>query len=162
MAGLSFIWTLRYRGWAVCTISDDHSQAEAIASDITGGPEYLLRAVKSVTQGADRYAEFEAEPTAFRRFFQRCGSDVKIRLAKAPDRNSSDSEDIVIWSGCYTIDALARAVLNGFDNAVSELGEENYRSNGAGRSHVKMLRHCGPHGVRSLREPSMAVAVGDG
>ena len=53
MAGLSFIWTLRYRGWAVCTISDDHSQAEAIASDITGGPEYLLRAVKSVTQGAE-------------------------------------------------------------------------------------------------------------
>jgi len=129
MAGLSFIWTLRYRGWAVCTISDDHGQAEAIASDVTGGPEYLLRAVKSVTQGAaTAHAEFEAEPTAFRWFFQRCDSDVKIRLAKAPDRNSPDSEDTVIWSGCYTIDALARAVLNGFDNAVSELGEENYRS----------------------------------
>jgi len=71
MAGLSFIWTLRYRGWAVCTISDDHGQAEAIASDVTGGPEYLLRAVKSVTQGAaTAHAEFEAEPTAFRWFFQ--------------------------------------------------------------------------------------------
>jgi hypothetical protein len=28
MAGLSFTWELRYRGWAFCTISDDHSQAE--------------------------------------------------------------------------------------------------------------------------------------
>ena len=41
MAGLSFIWTLRYRGWAVCTISDDHGQAEAIASDTGGVPSTL-------------------------------------------------------------------------------------------------------------------------
>lgn len=129
MTGLSFTWALRYRGWAVCTISDDHGQAEAVASDITGGPEYLLRAVRSVTQGAaTARAEFEAEPTAFRWLFQRCGPDVKISLAKAPDRTSPDSEDTVIWSGCYAVDVLAKAVLDGFDYAVSELGEEDYRS----------------------------------
>jgi hypothetical protein len=129
MAGLSFTWTLRYRGWAFCAISDDHGQAEVRASDVTGGPEHLLRAVRSITQGAaTAQAKFEAEPTEFRWFFQRCGSDVKIRLAKAADRSSPDSEDIVIWSGCYAIDALAKAVLDGFDRAVSELGEENYHS----------------------------------
>jgi hypothetical protein len=127
MAGLSFTWSLRYRGWAFCALSDEHSQAEAIASDVTGGPEYLLRAVRSIVQGAaTARAEFEAEPTEFRWFFQRHDSDVKIRLAKAPDRSSPDSADTVIWTGCHAIDTLARAVLDGFDHAVSELGEENY------------------------------------
>jgi len=129
MAGLSFTWGLRYRGWAFCTISADHSQSEAIASDVTGGPEYLLRAVTSITQGAESaQAAFEAELTEFRWFFRRCGSDVKIRLAKSPDRSSPASEEIVIWSGFYAVETLARAVLDGFDYAVSEIGEENYRS----------------------------------
>jgi hypothetical protein len=129
MAGLSFTWELRYRGWAFCTISDDHSQAEAVASDVTGGPEYLLRAVTSIAQGAESArAAFEAEPTEYRWSFQRCGSDVDIRLARAPDRSSPDSEEIVIWSGRYAIETLARAILDGFDDAVSELGEENYGS----------------------------------
>ena len=129
MAGLSFTWTLRYHGWAVSTIADDHGQAEAIASDVTGGPEYLLRAVTSIVQGAaTARAEFEAEPTAFRWFFRRDGSDAEIRLIKAPDRRSPDSEGIIIWSGRYAIDTLARAILDGFDDAVSELGEDNYRS----------------------------------
>jgi hypothetical protein len=39
MAGLSFTWTLQFDavGWAVCTIADEHGQAEASASDVTGG-----------------------------------------------------------------------------------------------------------------------------
>jgi hypothetical protein len=52
MAGVSFTWTLRYQGRAFCAIADDHGQAEVIASDITGGPEYLLRAVTSLARGA--------------------------------------------------------------------------------------------------------------
>ena len=35
-----------------------------------------------------------------------------------------------MWSGFHAIETLARAVLEGFDYAVSELGEENYRSQG--------------------------------
>jgi hypothetical protein len=128
MAGLSFTWELRYRGWAFCTISDDHSRAEVTASDVTGGPEYFLRAVTAIAQGAETaQAAFEPEPTEFRWSFRRCDSDVEIRLSKAPDRSSSDSEEIVIWSGSYSIEILARAVLDGFDDAVSGLGEENYR-----------------------------------
>src|SRR5271154_3261582 len=93
MAGLSFTWELRYRGWAFCTISDDHSRAEVTASDVTGGPEYFLRAVTAITQGAETaQAAFEAEPTEFRWSFRRSDSDVEIRLSKAPDRSSSDSE----------------------------------------------------------------------
>jgi hypothetical protein len=129
MTDLSFTWELRHRGWALCTISDNHGQAEAIASDVTGGPEYLLRAIASIARGAESaQAAFEAEPTQYLWFFQRCGSNINIRLARFPDRSSSDSEDNVIWSGFYAIETLARAVLNGFDDAVSVLGEENYRS----------------------------------
>src|ERR1700734_1736803 len=92
MAGLSFTWTLRYQGWAFCAIADDHGQAEAVASDVTGGPEYLLRAVTSLACGAaTARAEFEAEPTAFRWFFQRDGTDTEIRLVAAPDRGSPDT-----------------------------------------------------------------------
>lgn len=129
LAGLSFTWTLRYHGWAFCAIADDHNQAEAIASDVTGGPEYLLRAVTSIAQSAAiARAEFEAEPTAFRWFFQRHGSDAEIRLVKAPDRSAPEGEGVVIWSGRYAVEVLARAILDGFDHAVSELGEDNYRS----------------------------------
>jgi hypothetical protein len=82
-----------------------------------------------ITHGAaTARAEFEAEPTVFRWFFQRDGSDAEIRLVRAPDRDSPDSEGSVIWSGRHSIDALARAILDGFDQAVSELGEDNYRA----------------------------------
>jgi len=67
VTGLSFTWEQRYRGWALCTISDDHSQAEAVASDVTGGPQYLFRAVTSIARGAESArASFEAEPTEYR------------------------------------------------------------------------------------------------
>jgi hypothetical protein len=144
MAGLSFSWTLRHHGWAFCTVADDHGQAEAVASHVTGGPEYLLRAVTSLAQGAtSARAEFEAEPTAFRWFFQRDGSDVEIRLVRATDRSSPDSEGSVIWSGHHTIDTLAQAILDGFDQAVSELGGDNYRTQWGRafpRSDVEALR----------------------
>jgi hypothetical protein len=107
----------------------DHGQAEAIASDITGGPEYLLRAVTALARGAaTARAEFEAEPTVFRWFFQRDGADVEIRLVEAPDRDSPDNAGTVIWSGRHSIDALAQAILDGFHQSVSELGEDNYRA----------------------------------
>jgi hypothetical protein len=144
MAGLTFTWTLRYQGWAFCTVADDHGQAEVIASDITGGPEYLLHAVTSLAQGAaSARAEFEAEPTAFRWFFRRDGSDAETRLVRAADSSSPDSEGSVIWSGRHSIDALARAILDGFDQAVSELGEDNYRVQWGRpfpREHVEALR----------------------
>ena len=129
MPGLRFTWMLRYQGWAFCTIADDHGQAEAIASDITYGPEDLLDAVTSLAQGAaTARAEFEGEPTAFRWFFKRDGTHTEIRLVKAPDRDSPDSEGSVIWSGRHSIDALARAILAAFHQAVSDLGSDNYRA----------------------------------
>lgn len=127
MAGLTFIWTLRGQGWASCTIADDQAQAKAIASDITNGPEQLLLAITALplTDSPTR-AEFEAEPTVFRWFFQRDGSNVDIRLVRADDTSRPDSEGTVIWSGHQTVDALARAVISGFDQVARELGEDNY------------------------------------
>jgi hypothetical protein len=144
MAGLSFSWTLRYQGWAFCTIADDHGRAEAIASYITGGPEYLLRAVTSIVQGAaTASAEFEAEGPVFRWFFQHDGSDTEIRLVEAADSASPDIAGSVKWSGRHSTSILARAILAGFDQAVSELGEENYRAQWGRpfpRSDVEALR----------------------
>ena len=128
MAGLSFTWTLRYQGWAFCSIADDHGQAEAIASDITGGPGCFLRAVTSIAQGAAAAAEFEAEGAVFRWLFQRNQADAEIRLVKAADSSTPDSDGIVIWSGHHPVADLASAVLTGFDQAVSELGEDSYRT----------------------------------
>jgi hypothetical protein len=129
MAGLSFTWTLRYQGWAFCTIADDHGQAEAIASDVTGGPEYLLRAITSIARGAAAAsAEFEAEGTVFRWLLQRNQANAEIRLVQATDSSTPDSDGIVIWSGRHPVADLAGAVLAGFDQAVSELGEDSYRT----------------------------------
>lgn len=129
MTGLSFTWTLRYQGWAFCTIADDHGQAEARASDITGGPEYFLRAVTSIAEGAAAArAEFEAEGTVFRWLFQRDQAYAEIRLVKAADSGTPDSDGTVVWSARHPVADLAGAVLAGFDQAVSELGEESYRT----------------------------------
>lgn len=129
MTGLSFTWKLRYQGWAFCTISDDRSLAKASASDLTRGPEDLLRAVTAITQGArTARAAFEAEPTQFRWLFQRRDSNVDISLAKAPDRSSPESAESVIWIGSHAVGALARSVLEGFYQALLEIGEESYRS----------------------------------
>lgn len=128
MVGLTFTWSLRYQGWAYCTIADDQGRAETIASDITRGPEQFLLAVTAIVlSDAPTKAEFEAEPTVFRWFFQREGSNVDIRLVKAADRDRPDSEGTVIWSSRQTIDSLAGAVVGGFDNALRVLGEDNYR-----------------------------------
>jgi hypothetical protein len=115
------------QGWASCTIADDQAQAKAIASDITNGPEQLLLAITALalTDSPTR-AEFEAEPTVFRWFFQRDGSNVDIRLVRADDTSRPDSEGTVIWSSHQTVDALARAVISGFDQVARELGEDNY------------------------------------
>lgn len=63
MARMSLTWTLEHHGWARCVVADAQSEAVAIASYVTGGPEYLLTAVARLALGADRTsAEFEAEP----------------------------------------------------------------------------------------------------
>jgi hypothetical protein len=130
LAGLTFTWVLRYQGWAFCIIADDHGQAEVFASDVTGGPEYLLRAVTAIALGAPTArAEFDGEGIVFRWFFQREGFDADIRLVQAADRRGSpDSEGSVVWSGRHAVDALAWAILDGFERAVSELGEDSYRA----------------------------------
>lgn len=127
MANLTFTWTIWGQGWASCTIADGQAQAKAIASDITNGPEQLLLAITTLalTDSPTR-AEFEAEPTVFRWFFQRDGSNVDIRLVKADDTRCPDSEGAVVWSSRQTVDALARAVIDGFDQVARELGEANY------------------------------------
>lgn len=129
MTDLSFTWSLRDVGWAVGTIADGHGQAEAIASYVTGGPEYLLRAVASLASGAaDTRAEFEAEGQVFRWFFHRDGTYVDIRLAEAPDTRSPDTGSSVIWSGRHSVPALAVTIVGAFDRALSELGDEAYQA----------------------------------
>lgn len=124
---LSFTWTLRYVGWAFCTIADDHSQARVVASDITFGPEYLLRAVASLADSTDARADFEGEGRVCRWLFLRDGADVDIRLVSVPDSESSDSEGAVIWAGRHSVRALADAIVGGFDRALSALGDDAYR-----------------------------------
>jgi hypothetical protein len=61
MPDVRLIWTLRYHGWAFCSVMDDDASAEAVASQVTDGPEQLLRAVaRVVLYETDTQAEFEA------------------------------------------------------------------------------------------------------
>ncbi|WP_432837685.1 hypothetical protein [Dactylosporangium sp. CA-092794] len=124
---MSLSWTLRHHGWVICVVSDRHARAEAVASYVTGGPEEFLTAVTTVVLGAaDARAEFEAEPTVYRWIFHRRGTDVDIRLLEVPSGRLPDDAGTVAWTSRQTIDALARAVLRAFDEAMAEYGEDGY------------------------------------
>ncbi|MFF7599581.1 hypothetical protein [Streptomyces mirabilis] len=110
MGSLTITWTLRYQGWAYCTVRDDQGEAVAIASDITGGPEQLLQALAALLSGADEaQAEFEAEPQVFRWFFRQVESKAHIR-------------------GHHPIAAFAQAAVSAFDHVADKLGDEEYAS----------------------------------
>ena len=56
MDQMSFAWVLSDSivGWAECTVADQWAHARMNASDVTVGPECLLRAVRDLVLGADR------------------------------------------------------------------------------------------------------------
>lgn len=127
MPGLSFTWELRHKGWAFCSVGDDSGTVEAVASDITDGPEQLLRAVAQIVGSSTQArAEFEAEPTVFRWFFQRNDSDVEIRLVKATDYRVPADEGLLLWSSRQRVSDLARAVINAFDQVRQQIGYDGY------------------------------------
>ncbi|MFF3951546.1 hypothetical protein ACFYYN_43205 [Streptomyces sp. NPDC001902] len=127
MASLTITWTLRYQGWAYVKVADDQGESKVIASDITNGPEQFLNAICRLVEGdADTRAEFEGEPTAYRWFFHRDGSEVDIRLVMAEDREAPDASGAVLWSGRHSIMALSRSAVRAFDQVAHELGEEGY------------------------------------
>ncbi|MDH6435421.1 hypothetical protein M2158_003898 [Streptomyces sp. SAI-144] len=129
MSSLAITWTLGSHGWASVKVADDHGEAEAIASYITGAPEEFLYAVARLVLGdEDTRAELEGEPQVYRWFFRRDGSVVDVRLVLADDAQAPDSSGVVLWSGRHTVTALARAAVRAFDRIYYEQGEEAYES----------------------------------
>lgn len=128
-SNFSFTWTLREHGWALCAVTDDEARAEVAVSSVTSGPEQLLAAVTQLVLGAvASRAEFEAEPTVYRWFFQRKETDVGIRLLEAADRRMPDDAGELIWCGRQTVTTLARTIVRAFDSVVDELGQVGYES----------------------------------
>jgi hypothetical protein len=129
VAGMSMTWTLHHHGWAVCTVADQNAQAQAVASCVTGGPEYLLSAVANIVLGASQTdAEFEAEPTVYRWIFQRRGLSVDIRLLEVPSRGMPDEAGTTKWTSHQPIDDLARATIRAFDAVVDEHRQDGYQA----------------------------------
>ncbi|MEU1446994.1 hypothetical protein [Streptomyces mirabilis] len=129
MGSLTITWTLRHQGWAYCAVRDDQGEAVAIASDITGGPEQLLRALVALLRGADEaQAEFEAEPQVFRWFFRQVESKAHIRLVLADDHEAPADAGTLLWEGRHPITAFAQAAVSAFDHVADELGDEEYAS----------------------------------
>lgn len=129
MRGVRVIWTLRHHGWAFCSVSDDHTSAEAVVSYVTDGPEQLLSAVsRIVLYETDTQAEFEAEPTVYRWFFQRHGDTVDIRLVEAADSRTPEHAGNLIWHSRQPITTLAWTVIRAFDAVAADLGEVDYQT----------------------------------
>ncbi|MFI1439130.1 hypothetical protein [Streptomyces fructofermentans] len=129
MTRTTFIWTPGWAGSADCTINDGRSEGRAHASYISNAPEDLLNAVTRVVLGARMVkAQFEGDPGAHRWVFHRYGDFVDIDLLLLEDGRRPDSEGQVIWeSRRQGVDAIARAVIDGFDRVAQDLGEEAYR-----------------------------------
>jgi hypothetical protein len=127
VARMSLTWTLQHHGWARCVVADAQSEAVAIASYVTGGPEYLLTAVARLALGADRTsAEFEAEPDVYRWVFQRAGEQADIGLLHLACHGSRDDAGPVIWRSRQPVDTLARVVVRAFDAVLATHGETGY------------------------------------
>jgi hypothetical protein len=125
---MSFSWRLSGTGWADCTVADKNSQAVATASYLTAAPEELLTAVTRLVAGeTDTFAQFEAEPTAYRWRFRRDNGDrVRIQLLHLPDGRSHDEAGAEIWSSWQTTGTVARAVIRAFDEVAHTHGESGY------------------------------------
>ncbi|MET8786189.1 hypothetical protein [Streptomyces sp. NPDC004589] len=129
MSPLTITWTLRHHGWAFCRVADDQSEAEVVASYVTGGPEQFLNAITRLAlTDEETRAEFEGEPQVYRWLFHREGAGVEIRLLRVGNFSKPDSSGVVLWSSHQTVTALARAALRAFDQVAEELGEEGYAS----------------------------------
>jgi hypothetical protein len=129
MPGVRVMWTLRDHGWAFCSVSDDHTSAEAVVSYVTDGPEQLLRAVaRIVLYETDTQAEFEAEPTVYRWFFHRHGNTIDVRLVEAADTRTAEHAGDLTWHSRQSITTLARAVIRAFDTVAADVGEIDYQT----------------------------------
>jgi hypothetical protein len=129
MTQMSFTWTPGWAGSADCTISDGKSEGRARASYISAAPEDFLNGVTRVVLGARlTKVQFEGEPAARRWIFHRYGEYVDIDLLLLEDGQWPDAEGHVVWkSRRQTVDALARAVIDGFDRVAQDPGEDIYR-----------------------------------
>ncbi|MFE3758685.1 hypothetical protein ACFXO9_30655 [Nocardia tengchongensis] len=102
---MSIHWQLEDFGWANVRVSDENMEATAVASYVTGAPQYLLRAVTDIVRGVpEARAEFEAEPTVYRWLFRRQGNEIDIRLLEVanydlPTRQESNAGAAVKPSG---------------------------------------------------------------
>lgn len=129
MSSLAITWTLGSHGWASVKVTDDHGEAEALASNITDAPEEFLYAVARLVLGdEDTRAELEGEPQVYQWFFHRDGSVVDVRLVLADNAQAPDGSGTVLWSGRHTITALARSAVRAFDRIDYEQGEEAYEA----------------------------------
>ncbi|MFB9688856.1 hypothetical protein [Amycolatopsis plumensis] len=122
-------WTIKHHGWALCSVEDEHTSAEAFASYVTDGPEQLLRAVASIMlHNTHTQAEFEAEPTVYRWFFHRRANTIAIRLIEAADRTTPEHEGSLLWQSEQPTTTLARTVLRAFDTVAHDLGDAGYQT----------------------------------
>jgi hypothetical protein len=122
VARMSLTWTLQHHGWALCVVADSRSEAVAVASYVTGGPEHLLIAVARLALGADRTsAEFEAEPDVYRWLFQQAGDRADIRLLHLAGHAVHDDAGEVIWRS-------RQPVVRALDAVLATHGETGYEA----------------------------------
>lgn len=59
MPDVRLTWTIKHHGWALCSVKDEHTSAEAFASYVTDGPEQLTIAIRLVEAAGWRTPEHE-------------------------------------------------------------------------------------------------------
>ncbi|MGW5106670.1 hypothetical protein [Nocardia sp. NPDC004123] len=150
---MSIDWELEDFGWANVRVSDENTDATAVASYVTGAPQYLLRAVTDIVRGLPQaHAEFEAEPTVYRWLFRRQGNEIDIRLLEVANYDLPDSSGTQLWHSCQTVWALAASVCICFRDVLRRYGFQGYLDRWGypfPRSEVEALTS----GIRQLAQP---------
>ncbi|WP_327141079.1 hypothetical protein [Nocardia sp. NBC_01327] len=124
---MSIHWQLEHFGWANVRVSDENIEATAVASYVTGAPQYLLRAVTDIVRGLpEARAEFEAEPTVYRWLFRRQGNEIDIRLLEVANYDLPDSSGIQLWRSRQNVWALAASVCICFRDVLRDYGFRGY------------------------------------
>lgn len=127
--GVEFSFRLTGTGWAEGRIAIANSVATPTASYLSDALGDLIRAVRSLLEGAEEArASWEVEPGEYRWVFQRSGSEVRTRLLAFPDvyAHAADAEgEPLIDVTCLLLD-LARAVASGAQRVLDEFGLDGY------------------------------------
>jgi hypothetical protein len=129
MSAIEFDYRLLGAGWSEARIADERSHAELTASYLGDALRELIGAVTDVARGSsEARCSWEEEPGEFRWILRRTGKSLNVTILWLEDNMPAlpDSDGRSVFSTTTLVSELGRAVVDGSERVLAELGEAEY------------------------------------